>query len=51
MKPTPNKCKECKHSIFNEIWGEYKCKIHHSFVDRELSRDCPYYEKEKEKNE
>lgn len=20
-------CKDCAHSIFDETWGEYKCKI------------------------
>lgn len=23
------KCEECQHAVFDETWGEYKCKVRH----------------------
>lgn len=31
------KCKTCVNSIFDEIWGEWKCKIHKLKMCRERS--------------
>lgn len=51
-----NNCKNCKHSIFDPLWGEYKCVYHASIMYILLDeQDCPNYEKklekEKEKND
>lgn len=44
-----NNCKDCKHSIFDELWGEYKCKVLKRRVYILLDKDeCPNYEKKKE---
>lgn len=43
-------CKECEHSIFDEIWGEYRCKVHHQTVYKiATAENCEDYEKKKEK--
>lgn len=40
-------CKDCAHSIFDEKWGEYKCKKHQRTVYILLdAEECPSYEKE-----
>ena len=45
-------CKECAHSIFDEQWGEYKCKIAQHVVynaDRLVAcKDYVYKKKETE---
>ena len=43
-------CKTCKHSIFDEIWGDYKCKVNHLVIyNVDDVNDCVYYEKGKPK--
>lgn len=45
-------CKSCAHSIFDEKWGEYKCKIlqRRIYILSSMSK-CPNYkEKGAEKN-
>ena len=27
IKRIKPKCPECKHAIFDETWGEYKCQV------------------------
>lgn len=48
-------CMECKHSIFNEQWGECKCSKKHRRVDVKEAGKCPDYkstvEKKKTKEE
>lgn len=40
-------CKNCKHAIFDELWGEYKCKIKERYIyyTRVEAIDCAHYEK------
>ena len=40
-------CKNCKHAIFDELWGEYKCKICERIVyDTRLDAwGCEHYDK------
>ena len=39
-------CKECKHAIFDEIWGEYKCEILKHKIYHPIAVDeCLYFEK------
>ena len=41
-----NKCKDCKHTIFDPRWGEYKCDIFkHVIYDQGKYANCQYYEK------
>lgn len=43
-------CADCKHSVFDETWGEYKCKAFERRVYILLdSTECPKYKKKKEK--
>lgn len=40
-------CKDCIHSVFDPLWGEYKCKHHQRRVYILLSKDeCPNYKKD-----
>lgn len=42
-------CKNCKHSTFDEQWGEYKCSVLQRRVYILLSSDeCNFYEKKPE---
>ena len=44
-------CKDCAHAIFDERWGEYKCKERACKVPVLLnSYECRFYKK-KDKNE
>lgn len=27
-----NTCKNCEYSIFDEVWGEYKCKVKNRII-------------------
>jgi hypothetical protein len=41
-------CSNCKNALFDEIWGEYKCKIdkrHHYFDGQAVGAKCSYHEK------
>lgn len=41
-------CAECSHSIFDEQWGEYKCKIvQHRIYDVDRKVACKDYKKGK----
>lgn len=43
-------CIGCKHSIFDERLGEYKCKQRGTYVPIVLeAEECPFFEKKKEK--
>lgn len=44
-------CASCLHSIFNEQWGEYKCKLRKTAVrNAEDENTCQKYEpKDKKK--
>lgn len=42
-------CKTCKHYVFDETWGEHKCKkFAHRICDLDKYVDCQSYEKKKE---
>lgn len=43
------KCQTCKHSVFDEKWGEYKCKATHRRVYDDPD-DCEHYKKAQGKN-
>lgn len=44
------KCKACKYSIFDEVWGEYKCEVTRLFVyDRDF--ECEDYKARGKKEE
>ena len=43
-------CATCEHSVFDELWGEYKCKDRETRIYILLdSSECPKYTKKKEK--
>lgn len=43
-------CANCKHSVFDETWGEYKCKVFERRIYILLdSSECKKYEAKKEK--
>ena len=47
-----NHCKNCTHSVFDKIWGEWKCKLkHRQCFSGGRDKDCDKYEKSKEKKE
>lgn len=41
-------CTTCEHSVFDEQWGEYKCKFfeHRIYILLDSS-ECPEYAKKK----
>ena len=42
------KCKACVHSIFDELWGEYKCRKRECVIYYpEFFNGCEYYEERK----
>ena len=42
-------CKTCEHCIFNEKWGEVKCKKYQHVIPNPESRTaCAEYSKKKE---
>lgn len=48
------KCDECKHMVFDEKWGEYKCKKKYiTIYHPEKQNDCKDFAKttDKEKKE
>lgn len=39
-------CKNCKHGIFDPVWGEYKCRVRQHRIYKKPSIDiCELYEK------
>ena len=43
------KCVSCVHSIFDELWGEFKCKKReHTIYNLTSYFLCEYYEKKDE---
>lgn len=41
-------CKDCKESIFNQKWGEYRCKKRGATIyDTTHAENCKYYEEVK----
>ena len=41
-----NACSTCEHSVFDPIWGEWKCKIlGHRIYHPVATEECMYYEK------
>lgn len=45
-------CKNCKHSRFDEQWGEYKCDVRKNRIYILLdSSECPNYKKKKSEKE
>lgn len=43
-------CKDCKHSVFDEHWGEYKCKVYDHVIYILLdSTECERFEKSSDK--
>lgn len=43
-------CTTCEHSVFDEKWGEYKCKKYSHRVHILLDADeCPGYKRDPEK--
>jgi hypothetical protein len=43
-------CKTCANSVFDEIWGEYKCKKKCRVVDPRQEVDCTDYKKSTKEN-
>lgn len=38
-------CKTCAHSVFDELWGEYKCKFFEKRIYILLdSNECEHYQ-------
>ena len=45
-------CKTCEHAVFDELWGEYKCKKRETRIYILLdSKECKDYAKKKENKE
>lgn len=45
-----NSCKNCANGIFDEQWGEYKCKVYkHRIYDVDKYLDCPSHKAKNEK--
>jgi len=43
-------CVDCEHSVFDPVWGEYKCKKFERRIYILLnSSECPEYKKGSEK--
>lgn len=41
-----SRCVDCKHAIFDETWGEYKCgKKKHKVFNPDEYADCKDFEK------
>jgi hypothetical protein len=41
-------CTNCANALFDEVWGEYKCKeVCHVIYDTDGQVDCIYYKKGK----
>jgi hypothetical protein len=39
-------CTTCEHSVFDEKWGEYKCKLfQHKIYNVEKMSNCLYHDK------
>lgn len=38
-----NSCKTCEKAIFDEIWGDYKCKVDEIIHDPDKKMDCENY--------
>ena len=39
-------CPSCKHRIFDEQWGEYKCKKQEKKVTPDRSKECRDYSRD-----
>lgn len=45
----PSKCKSCANCIFEETWGEYKCKAHTiRLYNIDKIYECEEYEQKKQ---
>lgn len=45
-------CKTCEHAVFDELWGEYKCKKKERRIYEPVKpEDCEFYKKVKEKKD
>ena len=43
-------CKDCKHSVFDEVWGEYKCEVRLTRIyDITEKAKCKDYSKDQSK--
>ena len=44
-------CKECKHSVFDKVWGEFKCKkyMRRIYNPSYQPENCPKFEERKKK--
>lgn len=44
-------CETCKHAIFDEKWGEYKCGVSYLYMYHAFTMiECEHYEKAPENN-
>ena len=42
-------CKDCANSVFDAVWGEFKCKIkHRTCCPYTHDKNCDKYEQRKE---
>lgn len=42
------KCKTCENAVFDECWGEWKCKIWHIRCEKcEKTTNCDKYKEKK----
>ena len=41
------KCKNCIHSIYNETWGEYRCKKYEITIYTGTHENCKEFEEVK----
>lgn len=48
---SPKSCKNCEHSIYDEVWGEFRCKKYERTVYYPITEAerCMFYERGKEK--
>ena len=41
-------CTNCANSIFNEKWGEYKCKVREITIPKPYTTSCGNHKKKQE---
>ena len=47
-----NSCKNCANAIFDDVWGEYKCRVYeHRIRDVDRYLDCESHDRKKGKEE
>lgn len=51
MDNTAKNCKTCAHAIFDELWGDYKCKVREIRVRVPEHENCECYKRKPKKGD